>query len=325
MTLPPMPDLGDRTQYLGASDVASLLGLDEYRTPRDLWAEKTGQSPPKEDTEDIVRGHLMEPVIAELLKRDGLTLFPGGEWPVPGTPLRVHPDRLDDKWQVHEIKAPRRFSAQWGAPNTDEVPQRYLVQVQVQAFAVHSSDFGYRDGEPIYLHAMAGERRRYVIGYSSDVARRIVDHASAWWTNYVMRGVEPPAASMVELNKITRRRAQVVVSADVVADVARLALLRKVETRAKDMADEIKRQILANLGADGSLPESIGGPDGEVVATIKRGKRRRLDTELVQQLYPEAVDACTVTDEWNELRPARVLAAQQQLPEILAKGDANDG
>ena len=33
----------DRTKYLGGSDIGAILGLSKYRTPVDVWLEKTGR------------------------------------------------------------------------------------------------------------------------------------------------------------------------------------------------------------------------------------------------------------------------------------------
>lgn len=319
MRVDAVPTLGDRTVYLGASDIAAVLGLDEHRTPQDVWREKTGQTQPHPESEDIIRGHLMEPVISSLVERvDGVKLYPCGAIAVPGTPINVHPDRVDGENRIHELKAPRRFSAQWGKTDTDEVPQRYLVQVQAQLWAAHQVEPQMHG--TAYIHAMAGERRRYVIPYAPAVAQAIVDHALAWWQAHVVEGNEPPPASMLELNRITKRKAQVTVGADMVERVRQLAWLRKVETRAKDLADEVKRDLLARLGADGALPESIGDSDGNVIATTRRGKRERLDTKKIETEFPQAADACRVVDEWNELRPAKGLPLVQT-PEILAIGD----
>lgn len=318
MRVDAVPSLGDRTTYLGASDVAAIMGLDEHRTPQDVWRQKTGQAEPEKLNEHIERGHLMEDVIHALVERiDGVKLYPAGAIAVVGTPITVHPDRVDNENRIHELKAPTRFSAQWGKQDTDEVPRRYIVQVLMQMWAAAQYDV---DPKLAFLHAMAGERRRYVIGYDSDTANRIAEYAIGWWAKHVTGGDEPPPVSMDELNRIAKRKPQVVVAQDIVDQVRRLAWLRKVETRAKDLADETKRDILAKLGVDGALPESIGDSEGNVVATVRRASRKRIDAKRMAIEEPDAARFYEVTDEWNELRPAKGLPLVQT-PEILAIGE----
>lgn len=33
----------DRTKYLGGSDIGAILGLSPYKTPLDVWLEKTAK------------------------------------------------------------------------------------------------------------------------------------------------------------------------------------------------------------------------------------------------------------------------------------------
>jgi putative phage-type endonuclease len=53
----------ERRQGLGATDVAAIVGVG-YRTPIDVWLEKTGQAPPDEPSWRMRMGQLLEPSIA---------------------------------------------------------------------------------------------------------------------------------------------------------------------------------------------------------------------------------------------------------------------
>ena len=53
---------------LGGSDAACILGLNQYKPPVELWAERTGKIVPEEPHRVYVRtGHALEPVVLELL------------------------------------------------------------------------------------------------------------------------------------------------------------------------------------------------------------------------------------------------------------------
>lgn len=60
-----------RTQKgFGGSDVATILGLNPYKTPFTLWLEKTGQiEPPPVENEYMEWGNLLEPVIRDKFRR----------------------------------------------------------------------------------------------------------------------------------------------------------------------------------------------------------------------------------------------------------------
>lgn len=56
-----------RQQGIGGSDVAALMGLSPYKTPYELWLEKTGQreAPDLSNNEAVMWGTILEPVIGE--------------------------------------------------------------------------------------------------------------------------------------------------------------------------------------------------------------------------------------------------------------------
>ena len=58
---------------LGSSDAAAICGLNKWRTPYQVWAEKTGLAAPQTENEAMRWGNLLEPVIAaEFGDRTGL-------------------------------------------------------------------------------------------------------------------------------------------------------------------------------------------------------------------------------------------------------------
>lgn len=67
----PLPTVtADRSQFLGGSDAAAVMGLSPYATPVELWQEKTGRV--RKDPEDpirqriLARGHKLEPFIRDM-------------------------------------------------------------------------------------------------------------------------------------------------------------------------------------------------------------------------------------------------------------------
>lgn len=68
--------LGLRRQHLGGSDISAALGLNRWRSPLEVWADKIGMPLPKHETSEACRwGILLEEVIrAELAERTGWTI-----------------------------------------------------------------------------------------------------------------------------------------------------------------------------------------------------------------------------------------------------------
>lgn len=60
---------------IGGSDAAAVCGLNPYCTPYQVFLEKVGIAPPREETEPMRWGHLLESVIAqEFSRRTGLEI-----------------------------------------------------------------------------------------------------------------------------------------------------------------------------------------------------------------------------------------------------------
>lgn len=55
---------------IGSSEVGSILGVNPYETPYQCWLRKTGQTPPKEENQAMVLGHLLEDAVAQLYARE---------------------------------------------------------------------------------------------------------------------------------------------------------------------------------------------------------------------------------------------------------------
>lgn len=63
--------LAVRERGIGSSDAAAAVGLCPYKSPLQLWMEKTGrggalpQTDPRDDTSPMYWGTLLEPIVAD--------------------------------------------------------------------------------------------------------------------------------------------------------------------------------------------------------------------------------------------------------------------
>lgn len=56
--------LENRKSGIGSSEIATIVGLNPYETPYQLWLRKTGQVPPKEENFFMKAGHYLEDAVA---------------------------------------------------------------------------------------------------------------------------------------------------------------------------------------------------------------------------------------------------------------------
>ena len=73
-------EITDRTKYIGGSDMPVILGVSQYKTPIDLFLEKTGKSTPETTAEQerfFRRGKRAEPYLLAILEEEkGIMPFP---------------------------------------------------------------------------------------------------------------------------------------------------------------------------------------------------------------------------------------------------------
>jgi len=183
----------ERMQGIGGSDAATVLGFNPYKTPYELWAEKTGKVEPDDlsDQKNIIFGHALEPVIAVMyqeetgnkVRRNNKTLT-NDKYPL----LIGHIDRdVVGQKKLLEIKnVGWRMKEYWGQPGTDEVASYYLPQVHVYMMLLdyESADVAaYFGGDDLAIYTVERNERFNTVMY---------DKIHDFWNDYVVSDVAPP-------------------------------------------------------------------------------------------------------------------------------------
>jgi len=128
----------EKQKGIGGSDVATILGLNPYKTAFTLWLEKTGQIEPPNlsGNQAIEWGNILEPVIREkFAKETGFEVFEN-HWVMQHELhdfmlANIDGEVIDPQFKgergVLEIKtAGERMKDQW----TDGPPHHYMLQIQ---------------------------------------------------------------------------------------------------------------------------------------------------------------------------------------------------
>ncbi|MGV0738193.1 lambda-exonuclease family protein [Mycobacterium syngnathidarum] len=176
-----------RRTGIGSSDCSAVLGLGKYGSPFSVWADKTGKSRPDDETEAMMWGTLLEPVIrAELARRLGVEIV---ECPT----LRS----LERPWQLYnpdglilnqnalvEIKN----ASAWLAHDWEEgeVPDHAELQIQ-HGCAVTGADGAYVAG------LIGGNRLRWeYVPRDDDLIATIIEAEQHLWDTYIVPDIAPP-------------------------------------------------------------------------------------------------------------------------------------
>ena len=178
-----------RTKGIGGSDVAAIMGLSPWRTPLELWLEKTGKDSP-EDISDkpFVRfGNLMEPEVGRVYRDEhpdrvvrrvnAICRSMARPWAQASLDYEVK----DGEWGVLEIKT-ARTAQDW----KDGVPAYYLTQV-THYLSVTGRPFA----DVCVFFRDTCEFRTFRVERDEDDVMAVDSAVDDFWENYVLKDVAP--------------------------------------------------------------------------------------------------------------------------------------
>jgi putative phage-type endonuclease len=294
-----------RRQGIGGSDIAAILGVNQYRTAHDVWLEKVGYTEPTDDppSEAAYWGQQIEDILAaEYAKRENVRLLhvptdhgiirsPIDTW------MMGSPDRLVDAAPLVglELKmAGLRQSGRWGEAGTDQIPDDYLLQVQWYARLTDAVRWD--------LAVLLGQEFRiYRVEPHKDLQQALHDIAARFWFEHVV----PKVAPAIDHTEGARRLLQTVfpIQQDEIRpatdEEVLLAHDLRVATRELERFALVQAKMRNLLCNHIGFAEGIAGPDFRFVwkrtkdgratdwEAVARRAMQRMPTEMQEAIIAE--------------------------------------
>ena len=266
----------ERTEFLerrksgiGGSDVAAVLGVSKWKTPYQLWLDKTSDTVEEKQSELLHFGTVLEQVIADeyarrnnakVLRRN--QLFRHADHPE----LIANIDRYVVGGKILECKTCSAYASDKFGDGGDEVPDEYLLQVQhyMHVTGYHTADLAVLIG--------GNEYRQFSLKYDAELANYAAGRCVAFWNTYVVPQVPPPATAGDDLVSYYNAQAGATITAteEIATLVDEYKRLKGVEKDAKADLDAIATIIKLFAGEN----EIIKDVSGKTIATWKKGKDR---------------------------------------------------
>lgn len=277
-TLPTIEQLGDRTRYIGASDVAAICGVSDYTNAYDVWLEKTGQLERPERTEEwLADGHRLEPIVIDWAEEQlgPLTRKLAIAYPLLNLIAHLDAQSIDRnpvEAKTSGISAP--LPDTWGDAGTDQIPTAYIIQTHAQMLA--------SDSELAFVPALLGGRGKVMfhVERHDDLVKFICDTLEQF--NELVSKGKPPGNITPHLDvvKYVRRspRTTVVIDMQVVNGWKEL---RDERIAVQKREDEAKANLLAKMQNCESAQ-----CDGAEVATYRKQFRKSFDSKKFQIDHP---------------------------------------
>lgn len=287
--------LARRKQGIGGSDIAAIIGMSPWKSPRDVWFDKVGHDgegnpiEPPQETPAMYWGNVHEETVAkEYEKRSGRrvdvtsVLFtaegkPGGKPYFIGnidrlvrTDNAVAPiDEATGKLNTNrllECKTSSQYAAgEWGEDGTGDIPEYYKSQVQWY--------MGVTGCDVCDVAVLIGgnDFRMYTVERNDAVIAYLFEQGERFWQDYVVTGEMPPARSLEDaVNAFSKGKAgESKYASD--GTVRNCRLFAELQNQIKELEaqqDAVKMAICEELGDAVELLS----PDGKKLCTWSASK-----------------------------------------------------
>lgn len=286
-----------RTKGIGASEVATVVGLNPYETPLQLWQRKMGIVPPTEENAAIRRGHYCEDAVAQWWahetgreviassKDDFMFIDKERDF------LRVSPDRtfwLPDMARNDDNKGILECKTTNMTIDPADLPKTWFCQVQMNLGVA-----GYTHGSLAWLGG------RFEFGYVDiefvpDFYKWLVENVEHFWTVNILGGKEPEPVNAADMERKYAKHTEgkiVEVGDDVQKAYSELKGLKSDIAKLSERKDELENAIkLAFADAEAITY------DGATLATWKAAKDSvKFDEKAFRAANPELWQQYTKT------------------------------
>lgn len=288
-------DLNDRRTFLGGSDAPVVMGISPWKTPYQLWLEKTGQAAPPDlsEVERVRFGILLEDIVArEFMVRTGFKVRRVNQRQI----LKRKPylvAQIDRRIVGGGILECKTADASRKTDWEEGIPDHYMVQVQHQLL-VTGEDFAY------IAVLFGGNTFKYFrIEKNEALIANLEIILDDFWER-VKTLTPPDPLSVEEARQIWNRpKAEVVIGGDEEKSAVK-SLLKVTE----EISELEKKQGELQLALQKKL-ENLGDTltiGGIPVVSWKAQSRTGLDTKALETAYPDLVTQFKRTSETRVFR-----------------------
>jgi len=294
----------DEQKNIWPSAVGTILGLNPYQTPLELWMIQTGREaqPNLNEIEAVGWGVRLEPVIAQAYsEREGVKLRRINR-------TIVHPAHLwwrgkidyqvlnQDERTLLEIKnASEYMRGKWGADGSDSVPDYYAVQIR----AYMPLDLGF---DRATLAALIGGNtlRSYYLERDDELEQLITSRLIEWRELLIADRVPAPM-TVADLEILWPNNSEDVIEAtdDILSDISRLVQINGSLKELESAKEEIASRIKMFAGERGAIADPI---EHKVLATYRTIKQSRIDTTALKTAEPKIAERFMVETSFRSLR-----------------------
>lgn len=293
--------LTERLDYICGSDAGVIAGYSKWKTPVELWAEKTGRWTPPDisDKPHIKAGNKLEPTLIrwfedetglEVETDEGLIKSDTYKFAAANVDGRVLSDDA-----IVEVKTTSSNEG-WGE-GSNEIPPVYYCQIQ-HYLAVTGASRAY-----VVVLIRGVDFRIYIIEREQAFIDTLMQLEQDFWESHVLKDIAPEAIQVSDLLQLKPRMERESIEADenVVDKLRRLSMLEEQAKAIKAEADSIKNELMLQMKDDSQFVDM----HDRVLATCSRVKSKRLDSSRLKKEQPDVYKKFVKESESIRFTPRR--------------------
>ena len=282
-----------RSKYIGGSDIGAILGLSKFKTPMQVWMEKTGKPVGQMDSLPLRFGSFAEAFVAneyskatgsELVHDESTYIHPKYSY------MSAHIDRFVlgnsppmPPNKILECKTANPFTrGAWGEPGTDQVPMSYLCQC-IWYMAITQID--HADLAVLFGNS---EFAIYPIARDLELEDLVISKAEHFWQEHVLKDCPPPPLSEQDCQNLFAKAdptKSIEANPKIIELIRELGQLQNQSDTCEQRISTIKQHIMVHMQEAETL-----SCKGQVVATWRAPKpSSHLDTKRLSADHPDLV------------------------------------
>ncbi len=276
--------LEHRKLGIGGSDASVVCGINKYKSPVELWMDKTGQIPPQEAGEAAYWGTQLEAIVrAEFTKRTGIevskpsVILQSEEHPFMLANLDGVCEVPDVGTCIFEAKTASAYKAgEW----EDTIPDEYMCQVQH-----YMAVTGYKG---TYIAVLIGGNtfKWKFVERDDELISMLIELEADFW-NHVEDGTPPPLdGSDASAKFLSERFPSSTPKSHITLPDTAAALLAQYDEACEQLEEVTERKQKAENLLKEMLGENEVGTSGSRIITWKSVSQERLDSKTLKAEHP---------------------------------------
>lgn len=290
--------LKERTNGIGGSDASVVLGFNPWKSPFQLYIEKTGGQIEEVDNEAIHWGNVLEDVVAEeftrrtgkkVRRRNQMFRHPEHKFMI----ANIDRDVVGEK-ALLECKTTNAFNAdQWEG---EHIPPAYICQLQH-----YMAVLGY---EKAYIAVLIGGQQ-FVwkeLERDDEFIEMMIEAEKDFWENHVLKGVPPeidgskPATEFLNKMYPEDNGETIMLPSDEAEMLIEAIELIKAEVKEKQaLQKEYENKLKLMIG------EAETGVTPRFEVKYKAYERNSIDTKALRKELPDIAEKYTKTSTYRRM------------------------